>query len=331
MPTPPSRRLRVGLLLYPGCVASGLLATADLLAATNLRAGARRFDVQWVGLQEGDVVTAHELRMRASQGVASAACDVVVVPGFWAHSVTQIDTVLQGERSLLRAIRGLPPSTQCWAYCSGVALLAEAGRLRGRSATATWWAASWLTARHADIDWQWQHSVVADRHVVTASGTHGYQSIIGQHVTRWLGGCLWHDVERFAVLPRPQSTLAVFQRLEAIDSVDPLMARLQALVEGLPANQLRLDTIAEALATSSRTLARRVSSAAGHSVGEHVRLLKLRQAGERLLHSGQTVAQISDALGFSNESVFRRSFKQATGLTPGDFVKSCGTGPTVRV
>jgi len=57
-----------------------------------------------------------------------------------------------------------------------------------------------------------------------------------------------------------------------------------------------------------------------------VRLLKLRQAGERLLHAERAVGQISDALGFADESSFRRSFKRATGLTPAAFRARYRTG-----
>ncbi len=316
--------MRIGLLLYPGCLASGLLATADLLAAANLRAGAPVFEVQWVALEAGAVETAHGLQMQAGHRLGDAGCDALLIPGFWAYGPAHIGALLASQRPLLQALRRLPASTPCWAYCTGVTLLAEAGRLKGRAATATWWTAPWLTARHPGVDWQWQHNLVADGRLLTASGTHGYQPIIAQQVARRLGDEAWRDVERFTVLPRPQPTLAVFQRLDAVDRADPMLGRLQALVEGLPAQQLKLHTLAQGLATSPRTLARRVQAAAGHSVGDHVRLLKLRQAGERLLHGGQTVTQVSDALGFANESGFRRSFKRATGLTPGDFVKSHG-------
>ena len=60
--------------------------------------------------------------------------------------------------------------------------------------------------------------------------------------------------------------------------------------------------------------------AAGMPVGRYVRLVKLHQAGEHLLHGGRSAAQVSETLGFADESGFRRSFKAVTGLTPLDYV-----------
>ena len=74
--------------------------------------------------------------------------------------------------------------------------------------------------------------------------------------------------------------------------------------------------LAAELALSTRTLARKVRALAGHSLADHVRLIKLNQAGERLILTSESVAQISEALGFGDESSFRRTFKRVTGMTP---------------
>lgn len=326
MPSPAPARQRIGLLLYPGCLPAGLLAAADLLQAANLRARRPAFELVWVAVKAGEVDTAHGLRMHATHPLDTTGCDAVLVPGYWAHRPQQLDAARPRLRATVDALRALPPTTACWAFCTGVTLLAEAGRLASRPATATWWAAPWLARHHPQVDWQWQHALVDDGAVLTASGTHGYQPIVAREVVGRLGADAWRDVERFAVLPRPRSTPSVFQRLDAVDRADPLLGRLQALVEARPAQQVRLDTLAQALSVSTRTLARRVHAATGHSVGDHVRLIKLRQAGERLLHGGQTLAQVSESLGYADDASLRRSFKRATGLTPGEFVKAHGRG-----
>jgi len=96
-------------------------------------------------------------------------------------------------------------------------------------------------------------------------------------------------------------------------------------VEALPASQLTIERLASELALSPRTLARRVSQdTGGRSVGEYVRLIKLHQAGERLLHNRQSVAQVCSALGFADESSFRRMFKRMTGSTPAEYRQRFG-------
>ncbi|MCW7539454.1 helix-turn-helix domain-containing protein [Aquabacterium sp. A7-Y] len=309
----------VGLLLYPGCLPAGLLAAADLMQAANLRSGQARFAVQWLGLRAGTVTCAHGVTLRAEQALDTAGCQALLVPGFWAHAEPQLPALLARHRPLVEALRSLPARVHLWAYCTGVALLAETGRLRGEPATGTWWMAPWLEARHPQVAWQWQQACVNGRRNATASGTHGYQAIVSEQVERALSAEVWRDVARFAVLPRPQPASPVFQRLEQVQHGNALMHRLRLLVEQWPASEARLARLAAALATSPRTLARKVRAAAGHTVGEHVRLIKLHQAGDRLLHTQQSVGQVGHALGFVDESSFRRAFKRVTGLTPGEF------------
>lgn len=54
-----------------------------------------------------------------------------------------------------------------------------------------------------------------------------------------------------------------------------------------------------------------------------VKQLVLRQRAEALLASGRfkLVVEVSEELGFSDVSSFRRSFKKWTGYTPSDFLK----------
>jgi transcriptional regulator GlxA family with amidase domain len=310
---------RVGLLLYPGCLPAGLLSTADLLAAANLRNPQRPFAWRWLGMQAGPVTCAHGVVLHAEAGLADADCDAVLVAGFWAHRPEHLVEAMTRHGDLIDALGGLGKDVGLWSYCTGVALAAESGRLRGQAATASWWMADWLAQRHAQVDWRWEQSCLAHRRVVTASGTHGHQAIVGEQVQRVSSPEVWHDISQFAVLPRPHAVPPAFLSLQRHEASDAWMHRLRRTVEGLPASEVRLDRLATLLASSVRTLTRRVQVATGGSAGDHVRLIKLHQAGERLLRTGQSVAQVSDGLGFSDETSFRRAFRRVTGLTPAEY------------
>ena len=312
--------LNIGLLLYPGCMPAGLFSAADLLQAANLRCGKPAFQVHWVGLQAGPVECAHGVRLEAREVLGSPACSAVLVPGFWAASVEHLHTQLRQRRPLIDALASLDRSVALWSYCTGVALAAEAGRLRGQPATATWWMARWLEQAHPQVDWQWQQPCVVHRRNVTASGVHGYLPILCDRVERNVSAEAWRDLNRLLVLPRPQPGASVFESLEPMSAGDPLLRRLRRVVESLPASELTVEQLAPALALSPRTLSRKVSQCTGgDSVAAHVRLIKLHQAGERLLHTQQSVAQVCAGLGFADESSFRRMFKRVTGHTPAEY------------
>lgn len=313
-------RFDVGLLIYPGCMPAGLFAAADLLSAASLRSGARHWKVHWVGLKRGPVACAHGMSLSAEAAVDAQRWDALLLPGFWAGSPTQLDQGLTTLRPLQQSLKALGRKVPLWTWCTGVALAAASGRLDGKSATGTWWMAPVLSQRHPLVDWQWQQPMVSGPSLATASGVHGYLSILSEQMEQRISPEAWRDVQRLMVLPRPQPAASVFDAMLTLHGTDPFLARLRQLVERLPATHTTLDVLSRSLACSSRTLARKVNDLAGMPVGRFVRLVKLHQAGEHLLHSGRSAAQVSHTLGFADESGFRRSFKAATGLTPQEYV-----------
>jgi AraC family transcriptional regulator len=55
------------------------------------------------------------------------------------------------------------------------------------------------------------------------------------------------------------------------------------------------------------------------TIGEYVRRLRIEHAAEQISDSGGSLAEISFAAGFSDQSHFSRVFKSQTGMTPGHF------------
>lgn len=307
---------KIGLLLYPGCMPAGLFAFADLLAAANRRIGQPRFQLCWVGLENQPVDCAQGMRLQPQSSLAEAACSAVLIPGLWADSEAGMARALEANRDLIRALAQLPRTTQLWSYCTGVCLLAQSGRLNGEPATATWWLAPSMQARFPKVDWRFEQAQVANRLSVTASGVSGYLSIARELIERQMGEAIYRDIARLMVLPRPEPATSVFRSIGLMENADPLLRRLHLLVERLPAQQLSVQRLADELAVSARTLARKVQALTGNAVSDQVRLIKLNQAGERLIVTSDPISRISDALGYTDESSFRRTFKQVTGLTP---------------
>ena len=307
---------KIGLLLYPGCMPAGLFAFADLLVAANRRVGQQLFQLCWVGLDSQPVDCAQGMRLRPQSSLAEAACTAVLIPGLWADSQARIVRALEANSGLIRALAQLPRTTQLWSYCTGVCLLAQSGRLNGEPATATWWLAPSLQQQFPKVDWQFERTQVANRLSMTASGVSGYLPIARALIEQQMGEAIYRDIARLMVLPRPEPATSVLRSIDLMENADPLLRRLHLLVERLPAQQLSVQRLADELAVSARTLARKVQTLTGNAVSDQVRLIKLNQAGERLIVTSESIGRISDALGYSDESSFRRTFKQVTGMTP---------------
>ncbi len=70
------------------------------------------------------------------------------------------------------------------------------------------------------------------------------------------------------------------------------------------------------------TLCRNFKAAYGTTVLEYINDLKIREAKASLKQGKLTITQISDMLGFSSVHYFCRLFKQHTGLSPTEYMKT---------
>ncbi|MBC3361634.1 helix-turn-helix domain-containing protein [Pseudomonas sp. SWRI154] len=309
-------KLRIGLLLFPGCMPAGLFAFADLLHAANRRRGRVLFEAAYVALHAGPVNCAHGISLHAEAALGSADLDVVLVPGFWAESAEQVNAVVAGQSQLLKTLAKRLRDVQLWAYCTGVCLLAACGRLNGQGATVTWWLAQAMQAQYAEVRWQSEQNCVFNERTATASGVNGYLPIAEHLIERSVSRDVLRDITRLMVLPRPAVPHAAFQGIALIQQPDGLLRRLHGLIEQMPAEQITVKALAERLAMSERTLARKVGSETGQTVAAYARCIKLNQVGERLTLTSLPLASIGAELGFSSSSNLQRMFKALTGLTP---------------
>jgi AraC-like DNA-binding protein len=84
---------------------------------------------------------------------------------------------------------------------------------------------------------------------------------------------------------------------------------------------LSLAEVAAAVHKSPAYVTHKVKLATGASVGEWITSNRLHQACTRLLHSGASVAQVAELVGWQDVTHFIRQFKRRFGMTPGAWRK----------
>ena len=310
---------KIALLLYPGCLPAGLLASQDLFMAANLRAQQRLFEVTLVAHANAPVRCAHGLMLSPAATLTAEDFDSLIVPGFWADGATQLIAALGVHKALIAALAKLPVRTQILSYCTGVSLVAKAGLLRGQSATATWWLSAYLQQQFPDADWQLQREIVKSGRFDTAAGVHGHLLLAQSLVRAALTPNRYFELKQLMVLARPEPVLPALQALDLIEQSAPLLRSLTQLIECAPMRGKNIESLAAGLNLSSRTLARKVRAESGYSPGAFVRLVKLKQASAELINSRASVAQIAAKLGFADESSFRRAFTLVLGIAPAKY------------
>lgn len=96
------------------------------------------------------------------------------------------------------------------------------------------------------------------------------------------------------------------------DLIDVVQLRIEHLT---PARAAQLETVAESLAMSPRSLQCRLAEAGrGYSGG--VTETRLRRAADWLERSGKPIGEIAFDVGYADASNFPRAFRRRTGLTP---------------
>lgn len=108
--------------------------------------------------------------------------------------------------------------------------------------------------------------------------------------------------------------------------VDACLQRLRELMTASKVYQnedLSLSSLAEQLGISSHQLSELVNTRLGMGFSKYVRDCRLEAAKVLLLAApGQSILSISMETGFRSQSAFYAAFKEATGLSPGDYRKS---------
>lgn len=322
--TKQDRPLSVGLVVYPRCFVSGLFAFAELLNAANRRMGAQVFEVRWVGV-DGKAVPitvgtrASPMTLPVETTLEDPTLDALLLPGSWTNNKAELMAALKRQRPLVEALRRLPTERTVWGYCTAVCLLAEAGRLDGRSATSTWWLADHLQRTYPDVKWSFGQTSVFHKGDATASGVNGYLPVALSLIEQRCGPKALRDLVDLLVVPRPEAEQQPFAAFSLINIEDEVLREVVLWVEKTPASELSLGALARALHLTERTLSRRVRASTQYSAAQFMRFIKMRQASELLMYGSQPVYVISDTLGFAGDAAFRRTFKKVSSYAPSEY------------
>jgi len=316
--------MKIGLLVYPGCVVSGLFAFAELLEVANKRAGKILFDTQWLGIdgKEVEISTGNKTpvtTIKVEGTLLNTPIDALLIPGFWTSHQRHVEQATGTYQPLISALKKLPATTQVWGYCSAICLMAASGRLNQQRATATWWLADFLQNNYPDVSWSFSQTTIFDGQNRTASGLNGYLPIAQALIEEQCGQDVLRDIIELMIIPKPEKSAQPFTQIKLIKLDDKLLREIYIWVERAPATELTISELAKHLNQTERTLARKVKQATDLSLASFMRLIKLHQASELLIYSHTPINLISNTLGFSDDAAFRRTFKKVSSYTPGEY------------
>lgn len=204
------------------------------------------------------------------------------------------------------------------AVCVGAFLLAEAGLLQGRRATAHWKFGRELAARYPAVRVEHEKVWVKDGNIYTSAGFSAGIDLALAWVEEDCGAALAHEAARELVLflrrPGGQPQMSVSLASQASEMAS--LRELQIWIAENIGSKLSVDALARRMAMSVRNFERVFTREIGTTPSQYLLRLRVEAARRSLERSDRGLKQIASSAGFGSVDVMRRAFVRLVGLTP---------------
>jgi transcriptional regulator GlxA family with amidase domain len=310
--------MKIGVLALDGVFDTGLATVLDAFAIANDLAAATgrqgpSFEVEVIGTRRR-VRTALGLKVPIAASRAGRVPDCVIVPAIGCKMPAPLEHALgrPDVRDGVAALRAWAEGGALLAAaCVGTFVLAEAGLLDGQEATTTWWLAPMFRQRYPNVMLDESRMVVRSGATVTAGAALSHidmaLALIRQSSPELAG-----LVAKYLVIDaRPsQSAYAISDHLI---HADPLVERFERWARGRLDRGFSLEEAASALATSKRTLARRLKETLGKTPLSYFQDLRVERAVHLLRTTGHKVERIADMVGYADGVTLRALLRRRLG------------------
>ena len=217
------------------------------------------------------------------------------------------------------------------ACCSGVMLIAEAGLLDKKKATTTWWLLGEMGNRFPRVRLQQNAMLVEDSGVITSSGPYSYTYQALHLVERFLGPDTARLCAKLSVVEPGRPLNGIFAIPSILTQSDPFMMRIQELVVNGLESGISVDSLANEMHVSSRTLHRRIKDSIGISPNRLISAIRIETAKTYLETTSDAIATIAGKVGFEDTSSFRSAFSRNVGTTPTEYRSRMSIYPESRL
>jgi transcriptional regulator GlxA family with amidase domain len=312
------RAMKITVLALEGVFDTGLAAVLDALATANELAAlhalpAPQFQVSLAGVRpEVNSSLGFGVPVRPVKDCPSP--DWVIVPAMGYKMPEPLQQALARD-DVADAVAALHDwaagGARIAAACIGTFVLAETGLLDGHEATTTWWLTPLFRQRYPQVQLDAGRMIVSAGQLVTAGAALSHLDL-----TLWLirqtSPELAALVARYLIVDsRPsQSAYALSDHLA---HADPLVQRFDRWVRERLAEGFNLDAAAQELATSKRTLARRIHEVLGKTPLAYVQDLRIERAVHLLKTSEHSVDQVAGLVGYADGVTLRTLLRKRLG------------------
>ena len=256
-----------------------------------------------------------------------------LVPHCSIHDVRQTDIIVVSAsgwdlKDRIMRSTSLLPWLRKWhgkgAYiagmCTGVAFLAEAGLLDGRSATTHWAMGDKLKESYPKVRWQTEQFVTEDGRVMCSGGVYAAIDLSLYLVEKFCGHEIALQCARSLLVSLPrgcQSGYAVVPLSRPHD--DEKIRQVEDWLRDHFDSDVSIDLLAGRAGMGSRNFIRRFKAATGRLPGAYVQMLRMSAARELLERGTPSIQTVCSKVGYEDVAFFRRLFRRHTGMAPAEY------------
>jgi transcriptional regulator GlxA family with amidase domain len=310
--------MRIFVLALEGLFDTGLTTVLDSLTMANALAAATgmatvAFDITVVAMRP-QVRTALGMQVAVHDVTGAPTPDWVIVPALNRMTAAELVPAL-GRDDVTDALGALrswrSAGARIAAACTGTFVLAESGLLDGCEATTTWWLSPLFRQRYPHVKLDAHRIVVPSGSALTAGAALSHLDL-ALWLIRNSSPELAALVAKYLVFDTrlSQSAYAISDHLS---HSDPLVERFDRWVREHLHMAIAIDVVAGALATSQRTLTRRLYTVLGKTPVEYIQDLRIERAVHLLKTSKLTVDRIAEQVGYADGQTLRTLLRRRLG------------------
>jgi transcriptional regulator GlxA family with amidase domain len=310
--------MHIHILALNGVFDTGLAAVLDAFGTANSLAemtgiSSLRFEMKVVGLHKS-ITTARGLSLPVMAAARARTPDAVVMPAILYMKPAPLVRALAGSEVreagvVLRKWSGRGALTAT--ACIGTFVLAEAALLDGEEATTTWWLSPLFRQRYPRVRLDESRIIVQSNAVVTAGAALSHLDLALALIRR-ASPALANLTARYLVVDERISQ-SIYSIPNHLANADPVIQQFERWARGHLAEGFSLEQAAKALATSKRTLARRMHSVLGKSPLAFFQDLRIERAVHLLRTSHASVEQIAAKVGYAEGVTLRALLRRKLG------------------
>lgn len=300
-------------LAYDGLCTFEFGVTVEIFGLPRPEFGDNWYRFAVAAIEEGPLRATGGIRIMTDGGYALLEeADTLIIPGWRSPEATVPPQLCQAlQRAHRRGCRLL-------SICSGVFVLAAAGLLDKRQATTHWRYTPLLQQRYPAIQVVNDVLYVGDEQIMTSAGSAAGIDLCLHVVQHDFGLEVANRVAHRLVIPphrdggQPQQRTRPVARSHESQRLSQLFDWLQQNI----AEEHSLESLAQRVGMSPRTLLRRFQESTGMTPARWVLDERLSRARQSLIATRLSIEKIAENTGFGTPGSLRHHFQQRFSMSP---------------